>query len=382
MPTKSELLPEPTASAAIKPYRVLCLDGGGMRGIYTAEFLSRLTGYYARIRGEEALDLGKGFDLIAGTSTGAIVACALATGTPLHRVVDMYRKNGPLIFPHRIKGTLSAIYRATFLGGSVVRRGDKALRSALEEILGAKTMIDVFDRRGISLSIPAVAMKTHRAWVFKKTPTSGVRDDLYPLVDVCMASSAAPIYRSLGAIDDPMGKHGLKQVFADGGLWANNPILVGLLDALMVAPPEQPIEVYSLGTCSRPEGEHVVGQKVHRSMLGWKLGADVGPLSIAAQEFAFDNMARLLANVLTKSGRPVRTLRFPKKDVPAEMMPFLALDDAREAAMSRLIQQADIDADVTKSASDDAQNPDGRLVRSLMMDLPPMPSAGIDWSSL
>lgn len=378
----SEPLPAPTPIDALKPYRVLCLDGGGMRGIYTAEFLSRLTGYFARIRGEEALDLGKGFDLIAGTSTGAIVACALATGTPLHRVVEMYRAHGPLIFPHRIKGTLSAIFRATFLGGRVVRRGDKALRSALEEILGDKTMIQVFDRRGISLSIPAVAMKTHRAWVFKKTPCSGPRDDLYPLVDVCMASSAAPIYRSLGAIDDPMGKHGLKQVFADGGLWANNPILVGLLDALMVAPPEQPIEVYSLGTCSRPEGEHVVGQKVHRSMLGWKLGADVGPLSIAAQEFAFDNMARLLANILTKSGRSVRTLRFPKKDVPAEMMRFLALDDAREAAMSRLIQQADIDADVTKSASDDAENADGRLVRSLMMDLPPMPSKGVDWSSL
>ncbi len=48
-----------------------------MRGIYTAAFLDRLVAYFARSRGETCLDLGKGFDLITGTSTGAIVACAL-----------------------------------------------------------------------------------------------------------------------------------------------------------------------------------------------------------------------------------------------------------------------------------------------------------------
>jgi len=225
-------------------------------------------------------------------------------------------------------------------------------------------------------------MKTHRAWVFKKTPKSGVRDDLYPLVDVCLASSAAPIYRSLAAIEDPMGKKAPKQVFADGGLWANNPILVGLLDALMVAGREQPIQIFSLGTCSRPEGEHITEEEAHRSMLGWKLGADVAPLSISAQEFAFDNMARLLSNVLTDCGRPVRTLRFPKKDVPAEMMPYLALDDGRKAAMDRLVQQAGVDADIAKSACDDPRNQDGQMVRSLMESLPPMPITGVDWEAL
>lgn len=366
---------------AIKPYRVLSLDGGGMRGIYTAEFLERLTCYFARTRKEEALDLGKGFDLITGTSTGAIVACALAIGKPMSEVVDLYREHGPSIFPHRISGMLSALFRAFFLGAWVVRLGDVALRKALIDVLEGRTMLDVYQRRGISLSIPTVSMKTHRAWVFKKTPVSGPRDELYPLVDVCMASSAAPIFRSLAAIDDPMAKHGLKQVFADGGLWANNPILVGLIDALQSAAPGQPIEIFSLGTCSRPEGEHIPPRKVHRSMLGWKLGADVAPLSITAQEFAFDNMARFLSNILTNAGRPVKTIRFPKKDVPAETMPFLALDDARKTAMERLIQQANSDADITKSACDDPRNEDGRLVKALMMDLPPMPATGFDWSA-
>lgn len=365
---------EPTG----RPYRVLSLDGGGMRGIYTAAFLGRLTDQFARIRGEAALDLGRGFDLITGTSTGAIVGCALAIGRPMTEVARLYREQGPKIFPHRIAGKRSALYRAS-QGTRFVRKGDMALRAALKDVLDDVTMIDVFEGRGISLAIPAVLMSEHRAWVFKKTPKSGVRDDLYPLVDVCMATSAAPIYRSLAAIDDPNAPDGAKQVFADGGLWANNPIMVGLVDALTVAPPEQPIEIYSLGTCPRPEGDHLDAESAHRSMLDWSLGADVAPLSISAQEFAFDHMARLLTNAISSCGRLIRRVRFPNKPVPASMMPYLALDDTRPEAMDRLVGQANTDADLTKSACDDPNNNDGQMIRRLMYDLPAMPATGAVW---
>ena len=359
-------------------YRVLSLDGGGMRGIYTSAFLARLTDQFAQLRGESALDLGRGFDLISGTSTGAIVGCALAVGRPMREVVALYREHGPKIFPHRIKGKRSAIYRAT-QGSRFVRKGDVALRSALHGVLGDDTMRDVFDRRGISLSIPAVLMSEHRAWVFKKTPKSGVRDDRYPLVDVCLATSAAPIYRSLAAIDDPNTSDGPQQVFADGGLWANNPIMVGLVDALTIAASDRPIEIFSLGTCPRPEGEHLDAESAHRSMLDWSLGADVAPLSISAQEFAFDHMARLLANAISSCGRSIRRVRFPNKPVPASMMPYLALDDTRPEAMDRLIAQAHTDADLTKSACDELNNEDGRMIKRLMHDLPAMPVTGAVW---
>jgi len=361
-----------------RPYRVLSLDGGGMRGIYTGAFLARLTDQFSRIRGESALDLGGGFDLITGTSTGAIVGCALALGRPMAEVVGLYRERGPKIFPHRIAGKRSAVYRAA-QGSRFVRKGDKALREALEAVLGDVTMLDVFTGRGISLSIPAVLMSEHRAWVFKKTPKSGVRDDHYPLVDVCMATSAAPIYRSLAAIDDPNDPDGPQQVFADGGLWANNPIMVGLVDALTIAAPDRPIEIFSLGTCPRPEGDRLDAQSAHRSMLDWTLGADVAPLSISAQEFAFDHMARLLANAISNCGRPIRRVRFPNKPVPASMMPFLALDDTRPEAMDRLVGQAHTDADLTKSACDDLNSEDGRMIRRLMLDLPAMPATGAVW---
>ena len=155
-----------------RPYRVLSLDGGGMRGIYTGAFLARLTDQFGKIRGESTLDLGRGCDLITGTSTGGIVGCALAVGRPMSEIVGLYREHGPKIFPHRIAGKGSAICRAT-RGSRYVRAGDKALREALEVVLGDATMLDVYRGRGISLSIPAVLMSGHRAWVFKKTPCSG-----------------------------------------------------------------------------------------------------------------------------------------------------------------------------------------------------------------
>lgn len=357
------------AEAKKGPLRVLSLDGGGMRGVYTAAFLERLISQQARINGVDELDLGLGFDLIVGTSTGAIIGCAAAVGCPLEKVVKLYRDQGSKIFPHRIKGKLSAIYRA-FNRRRFVRKGDAALRAELSGVLGKTTMLDVYLKRGISLSVPTIRMTTHRAWVFKKTPQSGVRDDKYPLVDVCMASSAAPIYRSLASVEDPNSNCGVDQVFADGGLWANNPVMVALVDALSMADDDQPIEIYSLGTCPRPEGEHINGDYVHRSLLEWKLGADVGPLAIAAQEFAYDNMARLLANQFSRSGRSIRIIRFPRKDVPASMMPFLALDDSRTETVNRLIEQAHTDADMTRSACDDPRNEDGQFIKSLLDALP------------
>ncbi len=364
---------------SIQPYRVLSLDGGGMRGIYMAAFLARLADQYARIRKVSALDFGRGFDLITGTSTGAIVGCALAVGRPMAEILRLYREHGRKIFPQRIAGKASAIYRAT-QGSRYVRTGDTALREALGRVLGNTTMLDVYCGRGISLSVPAVLMSGHRAWVFKKTPCSGVRDDHYRFTDVCLASSAAPIFRSLAAIEDASDPERSVQVFADGALWANNPVLVGLVDAMAIAEPSRPIEIFSLGTCPRPEGDDLDGDSAHRSMLDWLLGANIPALSISVQEFAFDHMARLLANSISRCGREVRTVRFPNRPVPASMMPYLGLDDTRPEAARRLIAQAQTDADLTKSICDDRNSEDGKMIARLMDELPAMPSDGVVWS--
>lgn len=357
-----------------KAIRVLSLDGGGMRGIYTAAFLDRLTNHYSK--GKIELDFGRGFELITGCSTGAIIACALAIGLPMTKVVELYRQHGSKIFPHRIRGQVSALYRIT-QGRRYVRAGDRALRKALKEVLGELTMLDVYQTRGISLSIPAIHMSEHRPWVFKKSPCSGRRDDNYKLVDVCMATSAAPIFRSLAVLDDPISPSGPQQVFADGGLWANNPIIVGLVDALKIAKPNQSIEIFSLGTCPRPEGKYITKKSAHRTMLDWRFGAEVATLSIYAQEQAFDDIARLLANAISSDSRSIRCVRFPSSPVSAEMMPYLGIDDTRKEALNRLIRKAYSDADLTKSQCDDSTDQDGQMILQLMHDLPEMPTTGV-----
>ena len=74
-------------------------------------------------------------------------------------------------------------------------------------------------------------MSQHRSWVFK-TPhlatTTNHRDDRTRLVDVCMATTAAPVYRSIAIVDHADGGVEGCRAFVDGGLWANNPVLVGL----------------------------------------------------------------------------------------------------------------------------------------------------------
>lgn len=355
-------------------YRVLSLDGGGMRGTYTATYLSRVASGFARRRGIAGIDIGRAFDLIVGTSTGGIIACGLAKGVPLETMVDLYRDHGPAIFPKKLPSGLGGVPLDVALRPAALRSGERALRQALEAILGPVTMAQVYEERGIALAIPAVEMSQHRSWVFKTAhvPTSKGRDDQYRLVDVCLATSAAPIYRSMAAVGHPEGGGGYN-VYVDGGLWANNPVLVGLIDALEVTGPGDRIEIYCLGTCPVPAGEQVALADLYRGLSEWKFGGEAASLSIDAQAFAFDNMARMIARHVD---RECRIIRFPSDKVPAALLPFLDLDDTRAAAMGALVNQARSDADMTNSRCGGEQDEVAALICALFEDAPPLPEGG------
>ncbi len=357
-------------TSELKPLRVLSLSGGGIRGIYAAAFLDGLVMQYEARTSTSNLDLGRGFDLICGTSTGAIVACAVAMGFPLSRVVDLYQTKGKTIFPHRIKGKLSIFWRM-LNRRRYVKKGDQALRDALTEVFGNTTFLDVFTTRRISLAIPAISMSTYQPWVFKKTPQSGARDDAYRLVDACMASSAAPIYRSLSELKVPNSNYLSQTTFVDGGLWANNPVMVAMIDALQMAKKNQPIQIFSVGTCPAPSGENISGDSVHRSLLDWRMGAKVIPLAITAQEHGFEHMSRLISNHFSSLGQNVQTITFPHRDVPADMTEYLSLDDTRAHAMNWLVSKANQDVNQTLSACDDSNNHGGHIIRSMLEDLKP-----------
>jgi hypothetical protein len=356
----------------LSPLRVLSLDGGGMRGTYTATYLDRVAATFARRRNIDALDIGAAFDLIVGTSTGAIIAAALATGAPLLDIVTLYADNGSAIFSRPLPTGVVGVVPDIFKRPHTIAAGAARLRAALINKLGTKTLGQVYAERAIALAIPAVEMSQHRGWVFK-TPhlkDTNHRDDQYTLVDVCLATTAAPVYRSLAAIDHPENNAGGFNVFVDGGLWANNPVLVGLIDALDMAEPDQEIHIFSLGTCPLPAGEQIPKSAVNRGLPDWKFGGEAAGLAVDAQQFAFDNMAKKLARHVD---RRCTVIRFPSEKVPAALIPHLSLDETRPEAIRALINQARTDADMTNSkcAYSDS-DPEAALICALFESAPPV----------
>lgn len=351
-------------------FRVLSIDGGGMRGIYTAAYLDALDRAFSQRRGfANGLDVGKAFNLIVGTSTGAIIGCGLAKGVRPSEMVKLYKGHGASIFPKRMPSRLGwdlilqLVMRPLYL-----KRGDDALRRALTEVLEATTIRQVWEERRIALAVAAVNMSTYRSWVFKTPhdPDTNHRDDHYTLVEVCLASSAAPLFRSLAAIKES-NADGF-DVFSDGGLWANNPVIVALVEALrIVGDRDEEIEIFSLGSCGKPEGEVIGEQEVHRGLREWKFGGEAAKVSIAAQEFAFDNIARFLVRHLKKR---VRIIRFPSEKIPGAMLQYLDLDETRPEGLEALMRQARHDADMTNSGIQQG-TVDGQAIQALFNEMPP-----------
>jgi uncharacterized protein len=163
----------------LPPLRVLSLDGGGMRGTYTATYLDRVAATFARRRNIDALDIGAAFDLIVGTSTGGIIAAALATGVPLLDIAALYAENGSAIFSRPLPISLLGVAPDILKRPQALAAGTARLRAALANKLGTKTLGQVYAERGIALAIPAVEMTQHRGWVFKTPHLKGTdhRDD-------------------------------------------------------------------------------------------------------------------------------------------------------------------------------------------------------------
>ena len=95
-----------------------------------------------------------------------------------------------------------------FTRSKCLEEGESALHAGLEKVLGSITLNDIWHDRQIALAVTAVDMNSYRSWVFKTphNPNSNHRDDETTLVDVCMASSAAPFFRSL-AVNDVSSEH-------------------------------------------------------------------------------------------------------------------------------------------------------------------------------
>lgn len=208
-------------------FQVLALSGGGFRGLYTAIVLQKLEEEIGR-------PIGQSFDLIAGTSIGGILALAVAYEIPMKNVVELFEEKGKHIFAKKK-------FRLPFFGNVISSHYDsEPLRHVLISWFGDKIIADLKH----PVVIPAINYSTGKINVFKTPHHPNLKQDYkQKIVDVALATSAAPTYFKRHKID--------KNEYVDGGLFANNPSLIGLHEAdYMFNHPVEDMRILSIGTVS------------------------------------------------------------------------------------------------------------------------------------
>lgn len=204
------------------PYRVLSLDGGGVRGVFSAQLLAML---------EEEVHFLQNVDLFVGTSTGSILACALAYGIPPKEIVEFYRKNAKEIFKQK-----GGVYGYLLMQAKYDRENFKKL---LESVFTNEMKLYDLPKKVICVSFE-LRNPAYDCW------TPALIDNFDPqnakkieVVDSILRSAAAPTYFPS------------YQGFIDGGAVANNPSMMALARTLDSQGADQPLEnirLLSVGT--------------------------------------------------------------------------------------------------------------------------------------
>jgi uncharacterized protein len=218
-----------------KPKRILALDGGGLRGILTLGILQRVEDILRqRHGGSPDFRLSHYFDLIAGTSTGAIIAATLALGWSVEELRSKYMTLG------------SEVFQKGFLRDGLLRaKYDKdKLIAQLKEVFGADTTLGS-PRLETGLLVVTKRIDTGSCWPMSNNPRGKyfparanniVGNGDYPLWQVVRASTAAPSYfdpESITIATAP-GQKPAEGDFIDGGMSPfNNPALMAMMYATM-----------------------------------------------------------------------------------------------------------------------------------------------------
>jgi len=168
---------------ALAPKRILALDGGGIRGALTLEYLEVIEALLRQRRNDPNLLLSDYFDLIGGTSTGSIIAAGLACGMPVKDIKRLYTDLGAQVFVPTGLGYVASKFQA------------RPLQIALDRALGADTTVDS-DRIRTGLMVMAKRLDTGSPWPLNNGGRGryAAQDGALRLTQVVRASTAAPTY--------------------------------------------------------------------------------------------------------------------------------------------------------------------------------------------
>ena len=235
--------------------RVLSLNGGGVRGLYTISVLAEFERILAK--DDKSYSIAEHFDLIAGTSIGGLIALGLADGKTARELESKVLEHASTIFPAR-RYCPNFLWN-TWKGFKAVlgnRYNGDNIDKAVADIVGKERKVRDLQRR---ILIPTVNISTGKPLFIKTCHNPRfTRDDRLRLVDVARATSAAPTYFKPHYIEE------LKAYFVDGGLVANNPSYVAYHEAVTDLKNEFSIEsenqiyILNIGTmasdfCINPE---------------------------------------------------------------------------------------------------------------------------------
>ncbi len=251
---------------------VLAIDGGGIRGLFAASVLAAVE----RMIGKP---LGQTFDLVAGTSTGGIIALAAGAGLPMADIAALYRTRAATIF-HR------SPWHALATGGGLwgPRYDGKGLAAALAEAFGDRSLAGIGGR----VLVTAYDLERRKPHFFKSWKAREDADEDFRLLDAALATSAAPVYfppasiRPCGHAKEsyhyrgvclplasirPQGGGGALTLI-DGGIGNNNPSLCALAEAGKLWP--EPVLLLSVGSG--------VSEQPYFHASGWGLAGWAAPL--------------------------------------------------------------------------------------------------------
>jgi hypothetical protein len=284
-------------------------------------------------------------------------------------MVSLYEKIGPSLFVDPMPDSKVQAGLWGLRNRNKPANPSAPLKDALASVFGDATLGSVYEKNRIALCLPACRLLDWTPKVFKTPHLPNLtRDRDVTLVDACLATSAAPIFLPVAEVRETADATHLGK-FIDGGLWANNPTVVALIEAIDIcaecagADATRPIQLLSIGTSggAAGDGPH---DGVNRGLLHWKFGAEIANMSITVQGYGSDFIMKKLIAQFNRLGLQIQYGRIPNPPVNEAQARELKLDRATPAAIDLLKQLGDTQAQAVESQC--AQHtPLGDLVTSI-----------------